>query len=100
MGELWLGGGLQGDFPAEGFEPADEVTLAVFGVVALGEVIAAEVVVVDVAVQQVPGDGQDGVADGEGGFGFSLGAEAAQEVAVLGWEVAVLGAGGGPGGFA
>jgi len=47
----WLAGWGEGHVVAEGFELADEVAFACFGVVAAGEVVAAEVVVVGVVGQ-------------------------------------------------
>jgi hypothetical protein len=55
-GERQLGDGLEGDFLTHGFQLADEVALAGLGVVATGEVVAAEVLVVDVVGQQMPDD--------------------------------------------
>ena len=46
----WSGGGLEGDGVAEGFEPADVVLLAAFGVDALGVVAGSEVVEAGVGV--------------------------------------------------
>src|SRR3954470_18129178 len=84
---------LQGDPVAEAGELLDEsVTLPVG--VAAGEVVPAEVVVVAVVGQQVPGDDQDGVADGDGGL---LLADPAGQSPELGGQVGVAGAGGGPG---
>ena len=76
--------GFDCDLLAEGFELADEVALAGLGVVAPGEVIAAEVVVIAVVGEQVPGDDQDGVTDGEPGPGLAVLAEAAQQVSIPG----------------
>jgi hypothetical protein len=50
-------------------EFGDEPVAAAWGVVgAAGEVVAAEVVVVGVVGEQVPGGDENRVADGDGGF--------------------------------
>lgn len=59
--------GLDGDFLAEAFELCDEsADVGLFGESA-GEVVAAEVGVGLVSVEDVVGDDQDGVADRDGG---------------------------------
>ena len=84
----------------EGFELADEVALAGFGVGGAGEVITAEVGVVTIVGHQVPGDDQDAVAYGEHRPGLALLPERAQQVSVLGGQIAGSGVGGCPGRFA
>jgi hypothetical protein len=71
------GAGLEGDGVAEGFELADVVVLAPFGVDAVGVEPGAEVVESGVWVrQQVPGDHEDGAAGGDdGAFGAAAAAE-------------------------
>ncbi len=78
------GDGFDGDPVAEGFEPANEVTPVRLGVVVPGELIAAEVVVIAVVGERVPGDDQEGVTHGEPGPGLAVLAEAAQRVSVPG----------------
>jgi hypothetical protein len=93
----WSGGGLEGDGVAEGFELADVVLLAAFGVDAFGIVAGSEVVEAGVGVrEQVPGDDEDGSADGDNG---ALGAAAAGDAPVLVPEEGV-GLGGARGGVA
>lgn len=82
---------------AEGFELPDQVALAGFGIVVPGEVLGAEVLVINVVGQQVPGDDQDAVPDGEHRAGLALLPERAHQMSVLGGQVAVLAAGRGPG---
>jgi len=89
------GGGLEGDGVAEGFELADVVVLAAFGVDAGGVEPGAEVVEAGVWVaQQVPGDHEDGAA---GGDDRAFGAAAAGDAPVPFAEEGVSfgGAGGG-----
>src|SRR5215469_9857660 len=63
------GGGFEGDLVAEGFELADVVALAAFGVDAGVVEVAAQVGVAGVWVgEQVPDDDQDGPADGHHGL--------------------------------
>src|SRR5829696_5931825 len=62
-----LGGGLEGDLVAEGLELGDG-PLAGTVAVTSDEEVAAKVVVVAVAIQQVPADHQDGVAHGDRGL--------------------------------
>ena len=83
MGELLRGGGFDGDLVSEGFELADQVVLAGLGVGVAGEVLGPEVGVVTVIGQQVPGDDQDAVPDGEHRSGLALLAERAHQVSVL-----------------
>src|SRR5215472_12472274 len=91
------GGGLEGDGVAEGFELADVVALAAFGVDAAGVVAGPEVAELGVGVgEQVPGDDQDGAADGDDG---ALGAAAAGDAPVSFAEEGV-GLGGSGGGVA
>ena len=84
----------EGDCVAEVLELFNEAVLATVGVAAAGEVVAAEVVVVGVVGEEVPGDDQDGVADGDGGL---LLADPSGEPPELGGEVGVARAGGRPG---
>src|ERR1039458_786973 len=83
----------EGDLVAEVLELLHEVVLVAGGVTASGEVVATEVVVVAVVGEQVPGDDQDGVADGDG---CSFLAEAFGEAPELCGEVGVATSGGGP----
>ena len=87
-GELWLGGGFQGDFLAEGFEFADEAAFAGFGVVeAAGEVVRAEVAVGGGLGEHMPNDRDEGVGGGGGGLVAALFAEAAVEATELGADI-------------
>src|SRR5215470_818534 len=62
------GGRLDSDFVAEGFELADVVALAAFGVDAQVVIVRPEVAVCGAGVRkQVPGDDKDGVADRDDG---------------------------------
>ncbi len=61
------GGGLEGDVVAEGLELGDGALPGAVAVTSDKEV-AAELGIVAVAVQQVPGDHQDRVAHGDGGL--------------------------------
>jgi hypothetical protein len=89
-----LGGeGLEGDLVAEGLELGNGSLAGPVGVAA-DEVVAAQVSVVTVVGQQVPGDHQDGVAHGHGGL---LLADAAGQPPELGRQVAVAATGRGPG---
>jgi hypothetical protein len=54
-------------------------------------VISAQVLIGAVVGQQVPGDHQDAVPDGEYRSGLALLAEGAQQVAVLGRQIAEMG---------
>jgi hypothetical protein len=56
VGRCSCGGLFEGDLVAEGLELFDESVLVVGGVGASGEVVAAEVVVVGVVGEEVPGD--------------------------------------------
>jgi hypothetical protein len=70
----WSGGGLEGDFVAEGFELADVAALAALGVDAGGVEPWPQVGEPGLRVrEQVPGDDQDGAADRDVG---ALGAAA------------------------
>jgi hypothetical protein len=89
-----LRGGLEGDGVAEGLELLDEVGLVPVGVAVAGAPVAAEVVVVAVVGEQVPGDHQDRVANGAGGL---LVADASGQPPELGGQVGVAAAGSGPG---
>jgi hypothetical protein len=62
-----LGGGLEGDVVAQGLELGDGPLAGTVGV-ASDEEVAAKVGIVAVACQEVPGDHQDGVADGDRGL--------------------------------
>ena len=74
------GGGFESDGVAEGFELAYVVALASFGVDALGVVARSQVEVAGVGVgEQVPGDDEDGVAEGGDG---ALGSAAAGDATV------------------
>ena len=84
--------GVEADCEAQGVGLADDAAHRVFGVAA-GEVVPAEVVVVDVVGEHVPDGGQDGVFQGDDRF---LLPESWDEAVVAGAEVGlVLGAGGG-----
>src|SRR6266536_847801 len=89
-------GGLEGDFVAERFELLDEPAGAVFGRVAAGEPVGAELAVGDAVADDVVVGDQDVVAGGADRFGV---AAAAADLPVVGGEVGVLTAGGGAGGF-
>ena len=65
VGESLRGGGFDCYLLAEGFELADQVALAGFGVVVQDEVISAQILIGAVVGQQVPGDDQDAVTDSE-----------------------------------
>src|SRR5919107_1377723 len=99
MGRVgWLGdllGGLEGDLVAEGFEAFDGAFLDAIGVAEV-EVVGAEIGVGGAAFEQVVGDDEDGVTDGDdGAFGPAPGGEATE----LFGEVPGLAPAGGPGGF-
>ena len=69
---------------------SDDAAHRAFGIEP-GEVVAAEIVVVDVVGQHVPGRGEDRVFDGDDGFRFT---QSRREASVAGTEVGVvLGAG-------
>src|SRR6266508_3280340 len=91
-----LGGGLEADCVAERFELFDEAAGAVFGRVAAGEPVGAELAVGDLVVDDVVVGDQDVVAGGADCFGV---AAAAADLPVVGGEVGVFAAGGGAGGF-
>ena len=81
-----LGGeGFEDDAVAEGLELGDGLLTLAIGV-APDEVVATQVVVVAVVGEQVPGDDQDPVPDGDSGL---LLANPAREPPVLGRQVAV-----------
>src|SRR5437773_10641065 len=63
-----LCGGLEGDRVAECLELLDQVGLVAIVVAAADKPVTTEVVVVAVVAEQVPGDHQDRVADGDGGL--------------------------------
>jgi hypothetical protein len=85
--------GFEGDAVAEGLELGDgPLTLAIG--VAPDEVVAAQVGVVAVVGEQVPGDDQDRVPDRDGGL---LLADPSGQPPVLGRQVGVAAAGRGPG---
>src|ERR671925_580376 len=74
------GGGFEGDLVSEGFELADEPTLAYFGVVdAAGEVVRAQVAVGGGLGEHMPDDHNEGVGGGGGGLLSALLAETAAE---------------------
>ncbi len=77
------GGLLEGDVVAEGLELGDCPLAGAVGV-ALDEEVPAKLGIVAVAVQQVPGDHQDGVADCAGGL---LLADASGQPPELGGQV-------------
>src|SRR3990170_5743044 len=89
----WSGRGLQPDAIAERLELADGPTAGPLGV-APYEVVAAEIRIVGVIGQQVPGDDEDGVADRDGRL---LLADATGEAPGLGPEVRPAAARRGPG---
>jgi hypothetical protein len=81
----WSGGEVgEGDSVAEVVELADEVVASFVCVGAPGEPFSAEVPVVEVVGEEVPGDHQDRVADGDRGLAF---ADPPGEAPVLGDEV-------------
>src|SRR5690349_4228437 len=88
-----LGDLFNGDLVAEGFEALDEAVLEGVLVAAVEEV-GAEVVVGAAILEEMVGDDQDRVGDGDGGL---VGATASGEAMVLGAEVGVAGATGGLG---
>ena len=85
--------GVEGDLVAEGLELGDG-SLAGTVAVAADEEVAAKVGIVAVVGQQVPGNDQDRVADGDGRL---LLADPAGEPPELGRQVGVAAAGRGPG---
>jgi hypothetical protein len=89
------GGGREGDGVAEGFELADVVLLAAFGVDPGDVEPWAEIMELGAGVgQQVPGDDQDGAAGGDdGAFGAAAAGDAPVPFAQEG--VGLGGAGGG-----
>src|SRR5215211_473239 len=87
------GEGLEGDVVAEGLELGDGSLAGTVGVAA-DEVVAAQVGIATVVGQQVPGDHQDRVADGEGGL---LLANAPGQPPELGRQVGVTGSRRSPG---
>src|SRR6266487_91078 len=87
------GDGVEGDSEAKRLELADEA-LALAVAIALGEVVAAQILVVALVGEQMPGDDQDRVADRDRGALF---AEAAGQPPELGRQVGVAGVAGGPG---
>src|SRR3954451_13315683 len=92
----WSGdllGGFEGDLVAEGFEAFDGAFLDAIGVAAV-EVLGAEIGVGGAAFEEVVGDDEDGVADGDDG---ALLAASGGEATELFGEIAALAATGGPG---
>ena len=81
---------------AEAFELGDQPSGLSFGVGAVGEVVAAEVLVGDVVAEDVVDRDQDRVGDRDDRLVVPL---AALDPLVLGAEVGVLGVGGGVGGL-
>lgn len=81
---------VEGDSVAEAVELFDQSVASMVRVVAVGEVVAAEVLVVGVLGEEVPADDQDRVGDGDGGF---LLADPAGETPELGRQVGVAGSG-------
>jgi hypothetical protein len=82
----------EGDVVAHGFELGDESAFAGGVVATLVEVVATEVLVGLAGAEEVPGDHQDGVPDGDS---CSLGSSPGTDLGVLGGEVGVLRATGG-----
>jgi hypothetical protein len=96
LGSVWLGTA-EGDFEAEGFDLADVVGDLAAGLGAALVVVRAEVLVSHAGVgQELAGDLQLGVAEGDAGLVL---ASAAGQLAVAG-AFAGLGAAGGDGGLA
>src|SRR6266536_4068519 len=87
-------GGLEGDFVAERFELLDEPAGSVFGRVAAGEPVGAELAVGDAVADDVVVGDQDVVA---GGADRLRVAAAAADLPVVGGQVGVLAAGGAAG---
>src|SRR3954452_3116843 len=92
------GVGLEGDVEAELLDFAGEASGVGLGIGAAGEVVDAEFFVGLLCGEDVPGDYQHGVRDGEDRLGLAPAAEAAPEALVLGAQVGAAGAGRGPGG--
>jgi hypothetical protein len=84
---------LEGDLIAEGLELGDGPLAGTLAVTP-DEEVAAKVVVVAVAIQQVSADHQDGVAHGDRGL---LLADAPGQPSELGSQVGVAASGSGPG---
>src|ERR671920_899097 len=94
----WSGdllGGFEGDLIAEGFEAFDGALSDAVGVAAV-EVLGAEVLVAGAAFEEMVGDDEDGVADGDDG---ALPPASGGQAAGLLGQVAALAAAGGPGGL-
>src|SRR5450759_208666 len=90
-----VGDGVGADGQAQGVGLADDASHGTFGVL-FGEVVAAEVLVVDVVGEHVPDGGQDGVLDGNDCLLFT---QAGYQTGVAGAEVGAFpGATGGHGG--
>src|SRR5665811_2205670 len=90
-----VGDGVEADGQAQGVGLADDASHCTFGVL-FGEVVAAEVVVVDVVGEHVPDGGQDGVFDGDDCLLFT---QSGHQTGVAGAEVGAFpGAAGGHGG--
>ena len=87
-GGVGLGGGGEGDGVAGGFELVDVVVDAPSRVVAAGVEVGAEVVVGLAGGGHVPGGGEDGVGDGDGGLVRS---SPAGDTAVAGGKERVFG---------
>lgn len=84
------GCGFDGDLEAHGFELADESALLGFGISTPVEPVGAELLIGDALAEDVPGDDEDGVADGDGSL---LLASAAGDLPELGGQVGALQAG-------
>src|SRR5664280_1389996 len=92
-----VGDGVEADGQAQGVGLADDASHCTFGVL-FGEVVAAEVVVVDVVGEHVPDGGQGGVLDGNDCLLFT---QSGHQTGVAGAEVGAFpGATGGHGGGA
>src|SRR5437763_3091746 len=78
----------EGDLVAHVLELLDEAVLSAGGVSSTGEVVAAEVLVIALAAEEMPADDQDGVADRDRRF---LLADATDQPPVLGGQVGVAG---------
>lgn len=82
---------------AELLELADKAAGVGLGVGAALEPVAAELLVVDLVVKDVPDDHDHRVGDSKDGLAFALLAESSAEPPELGGQVGVFGAGRGPG---
>jgi hypothetical protein len=87
-GYAW--GRFERDRVAELFELGHETTCSSFGVLAVGEVVVAEILEDLAGAEQVPDEFDQRMRDGDGGL---VRAAAAGDLAVLGAEVAAPGSG-------